>query len=505
MNDSLILAEKPEGLNTHRATPTVPGFCEILSKQLGQELKICHRLDKQTSGAMVFAKDRKMAAELTQLFTQHQVQKEYLFVTDKDSKKSEFEYESFISVDNKGTHSDATQNPNAKTRFQKIDSKDGFSLWRAWPKTGKTHQIRLHAQDNGIPILGDIDFGGAPFPRVMLHAEKIGFRLKDQEILHTSQPPEMFIKPELCQNHILCQWLSGIDRRLKLYPNLNSLRLLHTDGGDLRCDRLSEVYWFSYYGENKEAIWLDFLTLLEALKISKWYFRHMPNRGDNATEKNFDLSPTMPATWEIEENSARFLLSHERGTSAGIFLDQRQNRQWLGSVCRTKAVLNLFSYTGAFSVIAAKAGARQVVSVDTSAKYNEWAKENFKLNNLSLDKHEFWSSDAIGYLKGAAKHQRQFDIIICDPPSFGRSKTGAFRLEKQWRELLEKMAKLLRPNGLILFSTNFEKWSHEEFSKHLSQEGKKHQLKVSKAPIADFDFEFPGENPTLKTVLLERY
>jgi 23S rRNA (cytosine1962-C5)-methyltransferase len=186
-----------------------------------------------------------------------------------------------------------------------------------------------------------------------------------------------------------------------------------------------------------------------------------------------------------------------RGWSPGLFLDQRANRDWVQENSHDKDVLNLFCYTAGFSVAAALGGARSVTSVDTSKQTLEWAKENFALNEIDLNSHQFWALDAREFLQMAERQGRRYDLIICDPPSFARSKKSIFRIEKEFRPLVEQMGRLLKPEGKILFSTNYERWNYQALIKQLPK-----GFIGSPAPSPVGDHDLPGEEPAMKSVFV---
>jgi 23S rRNA (cytosine1962-C5)-methyltransferase len=182
----LLLTAKPAGIATHSPGEGRPGFVEDLMRSLGVKLWVCHRLDKETSGAIVFARTAEAAAELGKLFESHQVAKEYLFVSDRMTALSEkFIHRSHIKkFRGRFVSWKDHAEPNAETEFEYIKRIAQGSLWRARPKSGKPHQIRLHARDCGIKILGDRDHGGSPFDRLMLHAQRISFSWRDELVDH---------------------------------------------------------------------------------------------------------------------------------------------------------------------------------------------------------------------------------------------------------------------------------------------------------------------------------
>ena len=156
----------------------------------------------------------------------------------------------------------------------------------------------------------------------------------------------------------------------------------------------------------------------------------------------------------------------------GLFFDHRPLRDRVRSECRQKAVLNLFCYTGSFSVYAAEGGASFVESVDTSNTYLDWAKDNMAANGFTdKAKYIFTREDVSAYLdrKIAEKSMGEdgtqlFDIIILDPPTFSNSKRSDATLDinRDWPALVRKSLSLLTPDGILYFSTNSRRLIFEE-------------------------------------------
>ncbi|MFG1492623.1 class I SAM-dependent methyltransferase [Halobacteriovorax sp. ZH4_bin.1] len=158
-----------------------------------------------------------------------------------------------------------------------------------------------------------------------------------------------------------------------------------------------------------------------------------------------------------KEGDLKFKLLLNKYIDTGLFLDHRPLRQLLAKENFSgKNVLNLFCYTGSLSVASAYAGAT-VTSVDMSNTYLDWAKENFKLNELDFNKHSFIREDVLKYLKEEAqKQEKKYDIIILDPPSMSKSKKMdvVFDVQKDHEMLVEHCSKLLNENGILYFSNN---------------------------------------------------
>src|SRR5207247_8512608 len=121
---------------------------------------------------------------------------------------------------------------------------------------------------------------------------------------------------------------------------------------------------------------------------------------------------------EVRENGIRFLVDLARGQKGGLFLDQRENRAEVGRRARGKSVLNLFGYTGGFSLYAAAGGATGTDTVDAAAPAPAAARRNFQRNGLDLGAAGFHAADAFEFLEEAARKRRRWDVVISDPPSF---------------------------------------------------------------------------------------
>lgn len=156
----------------------------------------------------------------------------------------------------------------------------------------------------------------------------------------------------------------------------------------------------------------------------------------------------------VHEGGLRFLVNLTDYLDTGLFLDHRPTRALVREQSRDKDVLNLFAYTGSFSVYAAAGGARSVTTVDLSNTYLDWARDNFRLNGLPLEPHEFVAANVMEYLKTLPSHC--MDLIVCDPPTFSNSKRmpGVFDVQRDHPALINQCLRLLRADGLLYFSTN---------------------------------------------------
>jgi 23S rRNA (cytosine1962-C5)-methyltransferase len=158
--------------------------------------------------------------------------------------------------------------------------------------------------------------------------------------------------------------------------------------------------------------------------------------------------------YTVTESGLRFLVNLERYLDTGLFIDHRETRDWVRAQSQGKRVLNLFCYTGSFTVHAAAGGALQTLSVDMSRSYLDWARRNFQLNGLDLKCHRLLQEDVLQFLEPAG--DERFDLIVLDPPSFSNSKRmqGVLDVQRDHARLIEQCGKLLAPGGELMFSTN---------------------------------------------------
>ena len=193
--EGFLFVEKPPGIPTHAPGDDDLGFAELLSEKIGRKLYVVHRLDKETSGVMVFAHSSESAAALGKIFEERSAKKTYCFVTTRAiPAEREFIHRSYIKK-YRGRFVSWPRHTemNSETHFSFEREKEGRSLWRAEPHTGKPHQIRLHAKDLGLHILGDSSHGGPKFSRLMLHARQLAFTYRGVEYRREAALPEEFI------------------------------------------------------------------------------------------------------------------------------------------------------------------------------------------------------------------------------------------------------------------------------------------------------------------------
>lgn len=165
---------------------------------------------------------------------------------------------------------------------------------------------------------------------------------------------------------------------------------------------------------------------------------------------------------KFTESGIPFWADFVNGQKTGFFLDQREARRRVGELAKGRSVLNLFSYTGAFSVYAALGGATSVTSVDVSKSALETAKKNFELSKLDpkAKKYQFVEADVLDFLE---TYNQKYDLIICDPPAFGKSLSQVERALQAYTDLNERCFVALNPQGILVSSSCSGRVSAEDF------------------------------------------
>lgn len=190
-----------------------------------------------------------------------------------------------------------------------------------------------------------------------------------------------------------------------------------------------------------------------------------PKKGKEQYEKQSEKAELL----EVNENGLRFFVNLSDYLDTGLFLDHRITRDLVRKEAKGKKFLNLFSYTGSFTVHAASGGAIKSLSIDLSNTYLAWAEENLILNGFSETKHRLLRADVMDWLRKERKeqHREKYDLIVVDPPTFSNSKkmTDIFDIQRDHVEILNTLYRdFALPGAVLYFSTNFRKFELMEKS-----------------------------------------
>ena len=170
---------------------------------------------------------------------------------------------------------------------------------------------------------------------------------------------------------------------------------------------------------------------------------------DDAEATRAVLGRLVAGEIEVRENGLRFGVDLAHGQKGGLFLDQRDNRALVRTLAAGRRVLNLFGYTGGFSVYAAAGGARETVTVDVAAPAIAAARRNFARNGLPVERARFVAGDAFAFLEEAAAAGERFDLVISDPPSFAPSRRALPAGLRAYRRLHRLAAAVTAPGGIL--------------------------------------------------------
>ena len=213
--------------------------------------------------------------------------------------------------------------------------------------------------------------------------------------------------------------------------------------------------------EEEHDVWLDdcmdIISELLQVPIEKIYVRQRKKMHHRSQQ--YERLNDIKEFFTVEESGLKFLVNLSDYLDSGLFLDHRTTRQLVLEESAGKRVLNLFCYTGSFSVYAAAGKAASVTSVDLSKTYLAWAEDNFVINQLKDEvKYTFIHEDVKQYLKTLAPDS--FDLVIMDPPTFSNSKRmkDFLDIQRDHAELLNDALKAVVSNGTIYFSTNFSRF-----------------------------------------------
>ena len=211
-----------------------------------------------------------------------------------------------------------------------------------------------------------------------------------------------------------------------------------------------------------------------------------------------------PDFFTVLENGVLYQVFMNDGLMTGIFLDQHEVRGSLvDGLAMGKSLLNMFSYTAAFSVAAAMGGASQTTSVDLAKRSRELSQAHFQANGISTGDHRFIVMDVFEYFKYAKRKGLTYDVIVLDPPSFARNKKQTFSVAKDYHKLISQSLEILNPGGIIIASTNAANVSRQKFIEQIDKgfAGRSYQILNKYGLPADFAYNKKDESSNYLKVI----
>ena len=363
---------------------------------------------------------------------------------------------------------------------------------------------------------------------VLLEASDLAdVNLKDQEVEVHSQEGNFLGTAYLSQQNKGLGWFVSIDKvtfnqaffetlfrqakekRSAYYQDdlTTAFRLFNQEGdgfGGLTVDLYGDYAVFSWYNsyvyqirkvisEAFRQVFPEVLGTYEKIRFKGLDYESAHVYGQEA-----------PEFFTVLENGVLYQVFMNDGLMTGIFLDQHEVRGSLvDGLAMGKSLLNMFSYTAAFSVAAAMGGASQTTSVDLAKRSRELSQAHFQANGISTDEHRFIVMDVFEYFKYAKRKGLTYDVIVLDPPSFARNKKQTFSVAKDYHKLISQSLEILNPGGIIIASTNAANVSRQKFTEQIDKgfAGRSYQILNKYGLPADFAYNKKDESSNYLKVI----
>ncbi|PGB03041.1 class I SAM-dependent rRNA methyltransferase [Bacillus toyonensis] len=264
---------------------------------------------------------------------------------------------------------------------------------------------------------------------------------------------------------------SALHKRKQFYKSndTTAFRVLNGEGdglGGLIIDYYDGYYVVSWYSEGIYTFRDEIIAALQKVANFKGIYekKRFDTKGKYIEGDDFVAGERGEFPLIVKENGVNFAVYLNDGAMVGVFLDQRNVRKQIrDTYAQGRTVLNMFSYTGAFSVFAALGGASKTTSVDLANRSLSKTIEQFSVNEIDYEAQDIIVEDVFLYFKYAAKKKMKFDMVVLDPPSFARSKKYTFSAAKDYKNLLKETIAITENNGIIVASTNCSAFDMKKF------------------------------------------
>ncbi|PFD38139.1 RlmI/RlmK family 23S rRNA methyltransferase [Bacillus cereus] len=264
---------------------------------------------------------------------------------------------------------------------------------------------------------------------------------------------------------------SALHKRKDFYKSndTTAFRVVNGEGdglGGLIIDYYDGYYVISWYSEGIYTFRDEIVEALQKVANFKGIYekKRFDTKGKYIEDDDFVAGERGEFPLIVKENGVNFAVYLNDGAMVGVFLDQRNVRKQIrDKYAKGRTVLNMFSYTGAFSVFAALGGASKTTSVDLANRSLSKTIEQFSVNEIDYEAQDIIVEDVFLYFKYAAKKKMKFDMVVLDPPSFARSKKYTFSAAKDYKNLLKETIAITENNGIIVASTNCSAFDMKKF------------------------------------------
>lgn len=539
-----IVVDKPAGVPSQAADGSADDdvrarLARYLARRDSVELDdvylgVHQRLDKETSGVLLFTKNTAANPTIAKQFECRSIGKRYLAgVTGFRGGERTLRDVLAKGRGGKMVVLQARERGRGKLAVTHVKqrSRNGTRcLLELGCETGRTHQLRVQLAHAGYPISGDGLYGGVGGPRMLLHAEWLRFESCSGEMVEINAPvPAAFghwfeygTNNELDERSLLAALPVALQRRYGMFRfaetsgRTSCFRLAHREA-----DGLAGVA-LDVYGRHLVVNLFDEAFAVEdavLARVSKLGFegvyvkRHPRQKNTLVDARGDDLCPAAPVMGEpapepliVHEYGVPFAVSLGDGLRTGLFLDQRENRRRVAELAGGKRVLNLFAYTGGFSTAALAAGASAALCVDASAIALERARDNVQRIGAT-ERHRTWTGDVFEVLPRLVRRNEQFDIIVLDPPSYATTKRRRFRAAKDYPELVALCLQVLAPGGFLLSCLNHHQVTQGRLRALVSAGAETAAVQFRSHRDVEMGRDFvpvPGREPLFKSVLSQR-
>ncbi len=525
--EDLLVVDKPFGLPVHGGSDATGDLVTALRRWLGSlgeddYLGVHQRLDQAASGVMFFTRRRELNSSVSRLVEAHELERVYRAAVADPGLEDSGELEHNLAPAGGGRIRVVRSGGKpCRARYRVLLRRSGRALVELRPATGRTHQLRVQLAAVGAAIAGDRLYDGPPAFRLMLHATEIRLPFEaapfsatapsDLEDWVESSPARLPASYEQLRAALLdAAW-----KRRLLDARASAYRLANAEGDGLPgvcVDRHGDFAVVAVSSPESDQRQPELGEALVELGARGVYLKRRLRSGK--TEESLTrLAPPEPVAGapaldplEVREDDLCLEVRLGDGLSTGLFVDQRENRRRVAALAGGARVLNLFSYTCAFSVAAASGGASRVVSVDLSGRALERGRNNFALNHLDPAAYEFVKADAMRWLERARRRGEVFDLIVLDPPSFATgAKRGGFRVARDYCRVASDALALLGPGGRLLAITNHRRTSVARLRRTLHEAARDAGRQVSQMKDLGAALDCPDgpEGPTpSKSVLV---
>jgi 23S rRNA (cytosine1962-C5)-methyltransferase len=279
-------------------------------------------------------------------------------------------------------------------------------------------------------------------------------------------------KEQINQDFFESKIKSALHKRKHFYKSndTTAFRALNGEGdglGGLIIDYYDGYYVVSWYSEGIYTFRDEIIAALQKVANFKGIYekKRFDTKGKYIEGDDFVAGERGEFPLIVKENGVNFAVYLNDGAMVGVFLDQRNVRKQIrDKYAQGRTVLNMFSYTGAFSVFAALGGASKTTSVDLANRSLSKTIEQFSVNEIDYEAQDIIVEDVFLYFKYAAKKKMKFDMVVLDPPSFARSKKYTFSAAKDYKNLLKETIAITENNGIIVASTNCSAFDMKKFN-----------------------------------------